>query len=634
MGWLTLLLLAANGSVDGSYVMLGVGSCWDVYRNHAARSANAAASSASPSDCHAACLRWYGNYQCAGFDTRAGCQIYSNGGNPARAITQTKNCATNGGLPGCDSWNGGTCYTTSTVLFTPSPPTPSPCLQDPGSGEPGSGLPLRCPPSAPPLAPPPPSPASPPSPPSLPPSTPDACASRRLSPESQNRVYFWAYFPIFLLLICCLTAESVLGRVRAFTSALQPRPIRIARSLSRRVKQTEEVPSRRCAFRWHGRSLLASAAPLICCICAALTTTDDPLTPSGKLEVFCQGPDFFWTLFVIGYTLYLLEALILPYVVLRGCFDCGGFGPGRAGSYTGCMSHSAYSRASRAYAIFEALFSSTLIYLSRRKTSQDAAAYFQRARESRPIMRMHAECWHTILVDNHGNTRSAEAGRSSRDQESGRWRSEKVVTFDGHRDRAYASWGDASGKTPSFITAAGRGRIAPNTALQWAGGFPRLLQLTCTLTIEPYDEETRASLIAAHADFMAETQARDKNMKFTEEFLLAHELHGSEEGEPFERRMLLVDGHVGGWWAALLHPLAYALMAVCMLSWPVSALRLELRTAWSAPAPCSLSHRLRAGCMRSLPHRLRAVYAWSARRLRIDSITFSSSCSRGVPLGM
>merc|ERR1712107_835447 len=91
------------------HTSLGVGSCWDAGSGHAGGYQSLTEASNDPQTCAEACVRVYGE-DCARFDTRGRCLIYTLAGDPSNRLVTTRNCNVNGNLANCDSWSGGTCY--------------------------------------------------------------------------------------------------------------------------------------------------------------------------------------------------------------------------------------------------------------------------------------------------------------------------------------------------------------------------------------------------------------------------------------------------------------------------------------------------------------------------------------------
>ena len=91
---------------DVAYRNIGEGTCMNVY-NELPTNTAASLSDISPQKCYDACIKTYGTTNCAGFDTRTGCQIYSFSNDVERnKITTTGNCVS--------SSNCGDCYVVTT----------------------------------------------------------------------------------------------------------------------------------------------------------------------------------------------------------------------------------------------------------------------------------------------------------------------------------------------------------------------------------------------------------------------------------------------------------------------------------------------------------------------------------------
>eukprot|EP00938_MAST-03A_sp_MAST-3A-sp1_P002383 g2383.t1 len=92
------------------YEFIGIGSCWtSSHVNPPYDPSNVG--TVTPQACYERCIQMYGAGNCAGFDTRANCRLYSFSGYvDTNRITTTKNCAVNGNAANCDEWTGGNCY--------------------------------------------------------------------------------------------------------------------------------------------------------------------------------------------------------------------------------------------------------------------------------------------------------------------------------------------------------------------------------------------------------------------------------------------------------------------------------------------------------------------------------------------
>ena len=84
------------------------GTCMNAYDELPTNTA-ASLSDISPQKCYDACVKTYGTTNCAGFDTRTGCQIYSFSNDVERnKITTTGNCVS--------SSNCGDCFVVTTEV--------------------------------------------------------------------------------------------------------------------------------------------------------------------------------------------------------------------------------------------------------------------------------------------------------------------------------------------------------------------------------------------------------------------------------------------------------------------------------------------------------------------------------------
>ena len=96
---------------DVGYEFVGVGSCWTNDHVHPSTHSTSDVGTVTPQACYERCIETYGAGNCAGFDTRANCLIYSFSGDvETNRITTTRNCDVNGGATNCDTWTGGDCY--------------------------------------------------------------------------------------------------------------------------------------------------------------------------------------------------------------------------------------------------------------------------------------------------------------------------------------------------------------------------------------------------------------------------------------------------------------------------------------------------------------------------------------------
>ena len=73
-----------------SYQKIGYGACWNAASAFAGGTALLNETDNEPASCFTACVREYGN-DCAGFDTRSGCQIYTLDGDAAARAATHKN---------------------------------------------------------------------------------------------------------------------------------------------------------------------------------------------------------------------------------------------------------------------------------------------------------------------------------------------------------------------------------------------------------------------------------------------------------------------------------------------------------------------------------------------------------------
>jgi len=93
---------------DVAYRNIGEGVCMNSY-NELPTNTAASLSDVSPQKCYDACVKTYGTTNCAGFDTRTGCQIYSFSNDVERyKITTTGNCVS--------SSNCGDCFVVTTEV--------------------------------------------------------------------------------------------------------------------------------------------------------------------------------------------------------------------------------------------------------------------------------------------------------------------------------------------------------------------------------------------------------------------------------------------------------------------------------------------------------------------------------------
>ena len=103
--------LTQNTWNDVGYEFVGVGSCWTNDHVHPSTHSASDVGTVTPQACYERCIQMYGAGNCAGFDTRANCRLYSFSGYvDTNRITTTKNCAVNGNAANCDEWTGGNCY--------------------------------------------------------------------------------------------------------------------------------------------------------------------------------------------------------------------------------------------------------------------------------------------------------------------------------------------------------------------------------------------------------------------------------------------------------------------------------------------------------------------------------------------
>ena len=87
------------------------GSCWTDYHVHPSTHSASDVGTVTPQACYERCIQRYGAGNCAGFDTRANCRLYSFSGYvDTNRITTTRNCAVNGNAANCDEWTGSDCY--------------------------------------------------------------------------------------------------------------------------------------------------------------------------------------------------------------------------------------------------------------------------------------------------------------------------------------------------------------------------------------------------------------------------------------------------------------------------------------------------------------------------------------------
>lgn len=296
-----------------------------------------------------------------------------------------------------------------------------------------------------------------------------------------------------------------------------PEAAETIRSLSKRVRPT--VYERDGRFSWHVRSLLLSAIPLTAMAFAITAGASPPQPLTGAGEFLCQSADVWWVVFGVSYSVYLLEALLIPAAV--GWIEDG----------TVFRSQCNGSWCTR-------LFSSTLLYLLQRKGVDDSRAYMQQLQQTRPEINMHIETYHfETTTSGSGKNKSTTT--------------KKVVTHVVDRQVQFRSWADCSGELPDV-------RSRPQ----------KLLKVKQTLVVEPLDKATAAHLKASAETFKAEFRGKDTHMEYRE----ATRLDG------FRAKMLVVDKPIG----ELVGPCLYALSAVCLLSWPVHLYleRISFRATW------------------------------------------------------
>lgn len=314
---------------------------------------------------------------------------------------------------------------------------------------------------------------------------------------------------MLLFFLLYKAAEFLIGLVSSRLRGTEPPQRPSLRSLSRRVRQTEYERDGR--FAWHWRSLIVSAAPITMLVFAILAHNGRVSPLRNTPEFLCQSPTVYWIFFGLSYTLYLLEALLIPLCMVhdRGSGMCA------SQSFRGCWSRT---------------FSSSLVYLWRIQTVNDSRAYQQRVQEAAPRVEMRIITWHM-------ETETRTTGGHGRGEKQTYTRTKRVVTNDVRRDKGFRSWADMSGEWPDV-------QSRPQA----------LLKVKQTFEVEALDEATREHLEREAEAFRREYRDRDQQMEYSEQPIV----------DGYEEKVLIVDKAVG----RLLRPLTYVALALLMLSWP------------------------------------------------------------------
>lgn len=193
--------------------------------------------------------------------------------------------------------------------------------------------------------------------------------------------------------------------------------------------------------------------------------------------------------------------------------------------------------------VIEALaFNSTARGLRRLGSAEDVASYVDRIKQTAPVLRLRARCYHYETRVETVTTR----GQGGREQEETRTRDDAVFTQELNEPLRVEHWRDVSGHLAEGLE-----------------HYP-LVQIHFQMTWQPGDAETTSNYNRARADVRRRAEAADDHHHFEETFHLRDPQTGAESQQLPLKTMICTTGLRPSWlgWKQ------YVVATFLGLSWP------------------------------------------------------------------